>query len=401
MLQAHHIYRLAFLILKLIPIVALPKFMDVKDIGTYGAVIGYVYLLSFFSGYEIWYTHNREFISSEKLVDKQKVIFKQFGMYSYTYIPTMIVAVLIGVSYGGLMGLYVPVLTIFTHVAQENSRILISLSRHKDSAILQCIQSLWVVAFPFGLISDVESILQLILFSTLLSLLYSYVRVFKYIKILPNPFRVFAISDFIEVAKPATYLLCTVMCMKLYLYLPRIYLEESGQSLEAGIFTYFQSLATISDFFVQYFVIAVYTPKLISHRYNNIQFETTVLDFFKVNLYLSIGIAFMSGLFGYIYIFYFVSDEVYQVHFLTFLALVVINAVVAISGFYATMLYVLQKDKLYRQSMIYSLVIATAFFAIALFFNFGVSELGITLMLMLVYALSLLLVRLYYYHRVK
>lgn len=400
-IQAHHIYRLIFLILKLIPAIALPQYMDVEDIGTYGAVIGYVYLISFFSGYELWYYHNRNFVSSDKLEDKQKVIEKQFGMYFYTYIPSIIAAAMVGAGYSNSMLLYIPTLTIITHLSQENSRILICLARHKDSAILQCIQSLWVLAFPFNIISDVESVFLLILLSSLASLIYSYARVYKYIDIFPNPFKFAPISNFSGLIKPSTYLLVTVLCMKLYLYLPRIFLEESGYSLEAGIFTYFQNLATISDYFVQYFVVAVYTPKLIANRDKGLEFKTITSNFFKMNSCISVGVAIMTAIFGYVYIFYFLSNEVYENHFFAFLCLVAINSLVAVSGFYATMLYVMCEDKLYRFSMIYSLAIAVMFMATMYYANVNIDKLATTLLVMGIYALSLLLVRLYYYSRVK
>lgn len=353
-----YINRFLFLSTKLIPILYLPIYLNISDIGVYGTIMAYVYMFIFLIGYEVWYIYNRDIAKVCEPEDINMILNKQFSFYLVSYIIFIPIFYFCIFTLDKKLVLIAICILIMTHLNQEFNRIFIIRKDHITSSTIQLIQASWLLVMPFGYINNVNQLFYYMMVSLLISFFYCLVLLkVKHKVSLSN---VFKFNVKIEYYKSHLYNLTLLVIVsisgKVLMYIPRIILENRDLIEQSGILSYFQSIVTVVTFFFYYFVQSIYTPELLNSKRTNFHILRDV--FFKRTISLSFILFFLMAISGYVFFNYILDNSVYSDNYIIYIICLVAVIITNIGGYYSTLLYVTNNDREYRLSIFYSMLLS-------------------------------------------
>ena len=381
--------RIFVLALKLIPILFFPYYFSSSEIGDYGVVFGYIYILIYLASFEFWFKYNRDFTKLKTNLEKEQLLSKQNQKYLFNYLFVIPILILFLSSYSLDIIFYSFVILISYHLAQEISRLLILLEDHLNASLLQLLQALWVLFLPFGFINSVSTLLLYISIFAFLALVASILVLYmKYNIKYTTTFKL--TFNYIEY-KEMILILLSALLIKFIFFLPRFILEWKNQLDLAGIFTYFQSISMVSEYFLYFFIQAIFIPKLLKNNQ-----DKSLIKSFKNQMIVGVILLFFLISTGmYILVNYIIKDDIYSQYLYIGYMILFAVCILGFSGFYTSISYINHDDKSYKFAILYSFFLAIVIFSISLLI-FDYNILTIISIDFLLYSIILFYFRMFY-----
>ncbi len=383
------IVRIVILFLKLIPILFFPYFFSPKDIGLYGVILGYISTFIYLVGFEFWFIYNREFTVVKTLEEKQEIIKQQNSHYFINYIFVLPIFIIVLFDFNLYLICYSVLILIFYHLAQELNRIFIHLEEHLISSIIQFIQSSWVFLLPLGLVKSINALFLSLLVFSFLAFIYGVYSLYnrhniKYVFVLNKKIR---IDDYQNVF----LIMINALLLKCMFFLPRFIFEYFNHLKEAGIFTYFQSISMVIEYFSYFFIQAIFMPSLLKDKENKDLKNKFIFQMISGNVLLF----FLTILGTFVLTKFIIKDGLYYSYIGIACIIILSTTIVSISNSFSSLNYVNHDDVSYKKAVFYSFVFSIPIYLGGILFFSDNLVFGVSLAFLL-YSVIVLVTRGFY-----
>lgn len=393
--HAFYFIRTLQILIKFVALLFIPNTLNIVDMASYGYINTLVNVFVVLYGMELWYYYNRE---TSKADSHSYLLNKQYSLYLFLYIIYTPFLIYMLRTFDAETIAMVVVFGVLSHWVQEIVRSLIHVGKLTESALVNVVQSLWVVIFLPGKMLSIEMFLLSMLISTFLSFILGwYFLGALSISGLFNK----DIFIFNRLLKDIQYIKCyffSSLSMRLALSIPVLFYKHINAETPLAVYSYYYALASGMEFFIYYFVQSKYISKLIHANSNNRpEFLRLKKEYFLQN---SIAIVvLLSGAVGfcfYILPLLITNKDIIQYVNVSVYILVAMS-IMNFSNYYAVVLYAQQCDISNLRTPPYALVLALLM-AIACFY-FVESLIAVGLCYILSLAVSILMIRYLYWFK--
>jgi O-antigen/teichoic acid export membrane protein len=342
--------RLLNIFLKGIFLIIAARYLTVESIGIIGTLFAYITLIVFFLGFEYWYYSNRLIKDQNDL----KVIINQFFLYVIIYIIFIpIIYTVFQIKYS--LGLEISIIVLSLHLTQETSRILIFINKQLTASILSIItQSLWTIPiFIIWLLGFVISLNNIFLIYSVFALTGAIVNIIfltKYFSINIKELKKYiALLDYSLISrgiKLTMLILLSTLSIKASELMGRFILERQDMLVEAGVYTFYQSIVSILYLLLYHGVSSFYLPKL-----NKCDLNSEAYIFIKEKYKKTFIISLILGtllilFFGTLLIYFFIKDVSYIENIICFYIMCVGGFLYTSSTYLGILIYVNRIDSI-------------------------------------------------------
>ncbi|ELX8380587.1 hypothetical protein SK500_003156 [Providencia stuartii] len=365
MIKNDNILRVFLVFIRALPILLLPLFFNVKDVGYYGLINSYTILISFILGGELWYEYNRKLTSSKTIKKKGIILSKQINSYLIIYLFIIpIVFFIVFILYSNFsLALLISVLAISTHLITESNRILLHLKKHYEAALASIISNLWITIFVIKE-PTLGQLFFLMVISYVTSCIYSY-SIIKKDKIIlkfkkEKLFK--SIKSILVLVKKNKSIFISSILLKIELNSLRLILGFAALNIELGIVSYYMSVFGLVEYFLFYFIHSKFIPKFLE-KHSDVSMLSKKL--YKINIMMTL-ILVIGALISSIAIAYLFFDNKEYFYNYKYSFLIAIGYIfLGLSLYYTTMGYVTSNDDVYKKPpiIIFSLVIINFIYA--------------------------------------
>ncbi|WP_335920965.1 hypothetical protein [Shewanella algae] len=397
--KAYHFLRVFQVVIKFLPFFYLPNLLSFEDFASYSIINAIVTLSFFFLGLEIWYLYNRDISQEESSEGKGKVFSQQFRCYLYSYF-IFLPFILLYIEFLDFPdGLIIVGICCFSHICQENSRVLIHLKQLNCSAVISVLQASWVVILPFGFILNLHDLLFLVFVFSLCSAVVSFIFLYR-LGVSLNFKEIFCLDlkSFVSTLNKVKMLFLGAVFIKLGLFFPRFILDNLGAVTILAVLSFYQSLSLIQEFFVYTLIQSKYVPILLSTN-SEIEKDNVRRKYFKYN---SLAIVFLmitgcvgSILFAYVFLDKPIYYELYPLAVVCFIS----NALLCASNYYASLLYCEKVDWSHKYSGVVCFLFSS-FMVLGGYFG-GLSSISLAVGFLFIFSFSMFIFRYYLWTKVK
>lgn len=325
-------------------ILFIPNFLNTENLGYYSYIntITNVFIILF--GMELWYFYNRK-ITTVESGNFSEILSEQYAGYMVFYI--VLLPLLIAFFHGFTIDVIAKasVLAILSHWVQEINRNLIYLSRLTEAAVINIVQSGWIVLFLFTKDVHINQTLNAMIISLFVcSLLGRFylpeLKVFSF-----STFSFFSLKKLYLNLIAARWLFISSISMRLAVSLPVLYYKSTNNIHDLAIFTYFYAIGTGIEFFIYHFVQAKFMGRLLQsfvtdiNKYKKIKKSYFIQNFVLCCILLCGAVGFSYEILPYVVKNRVITDSVA-------LGVIVIAgiAIVNITNYYSVVLYSQNKD---------------------------------------------------------
>lgn len=339
-----YILRIFQFILKFGTILFIPNYLDIDNLSYYSYINTISNIGIVFFGAEIWYYYNRKY-PSISLSRYKKTLNEQYSSYISLYMLGIPILILALNSFNDTIIIKAIFFCILSHWIQEIIRSLIYIKKLTQAAIINIIQSLWIISFFIGEKHTINYTLNSMLITSITSILISRLFIpeiklpFQYPLNKKNLIRTYFII------KKIKWYFISSLSMRLSLALPVIYYKLTSDNNNLAIFTYYYTIATGIEFFVYHFIQAKFMYPLINENKNNItSYLITKKKYFLQNSFFNIILLFSAIIFSIYILPYIVNNHIITNNISKGILIIISMSFINITNYYSIILYTQCKD---------------------------------------------------------
>lgn len=266
MKNGFYLIRIAQIFFKFGIILFIPNLLGHADLANYGYINAVVNIFIILYGFELWYFYNRDTAKKEST---EKIFINQYSNYLFLYILFVPVLYFLMMDFNITIIFMVIAFSIISHFVQEVVRSLIHLGELTESAIVNIMQSSWVIAFLIIHKSSLEYVLSCMLLGSVLSLLLG-IYFIKQLDI-KKLFKLdsFDLHRFINDLKKVARYFVSSLCMRLALSAPILLFKHINSEDSLVVYSYYFALAMGMEFFIYHFIQARFISRLVFNNAND------------------------------------------------------------------------------------------------------------------------------------
>ncbi|HAT3903056.1 TPA: hypothetical protein I9Y49_001724 [Citrobacter koseri] len=378
-------------------ILFIPNFLNTENLGYYSYIntVTNVFIILF--GMELWYFYNRE-ITTAKNGEYSEILSEQYAGYIVFYI--ILLPLLIIFFHDFTIGVIVKagVLAILSHWVQEINRNLIYLSRLTEAAVINIVQSGWVVLFVFAKEVNINQTLNAMITALFVCVVLGRfylpeLKIFSF-----SAFSFFSLKKLYLNLIAARWLFISSISMRLAVSLPVLYYKSTNNIHDLAIFTYFYAIGTGIEFFIYHFVQAKFMGRLLQSFVTDInQYKKIKKSYFIQNSVLCCIL--LCGVVGFSYeiLPYVVKNRIITESVTLGVIVIVGIAIVNVTNYYSVILYSQKKDISNIFTPTFSLFLSLIIVVLLYFLKINESMLGY--LYFLIFSIVVALLRLYFWYK--
>jgi hypothetical protein len=369
--------RILNVFLKGIFLIIAARFLSVEEIGIIGTIFGYVTIIVFFIGLEYWYYSNRFIKKSEQ---NQMVLINQFFLYTLVYFMFIpIVYIIFENKYE--LGIYCVLIVLSLHLSQETSRIFIFINKQLLASVLSIItQALWTIPiFIMWMLNISVDVIRIFTIYSVVASIGAIINVIFLLKFFRIDFRkstyYLTLLDYNFISKGlklTILVLISTLSYKIAELVGRFILESEELFIEAGVFTFYQSIINIIYLLLYHGVTSFYLPKLVASKENNISTFSILKKSYKRIYFLGLFIASISVMIAGTFMIYFLlKDPNYKSNIFYFYLMILGGFILTLSSYWGTLIYINKFDRITISVNLSSLAISflTSYIGVKVFEN--------------------------------
>lgn len=341
--------RIAALGGKFLLMMAIARFLTVKDVGDYGLYVSIIVVSLYFVGLDFYIFSTREILDPKVIKNIGEILFNQFIFFAFSYL--LLAAIWPGLltlsAITGVGGLLF-VLTITEHLSQECYRVLIIKERITIANFILFIRSgIWCylcVPLLYFHFIKLEQIFYIWLVFSAISVAVGVISIVKFESV--------SISDFkLDVqwlkrgVKTSFLFFLGTLCLRVINYLDKVIAVHFIKSPNLGVYVFFFGVAAAVQAIIDVLVVTRYYPSLVkANQANNLIEAKKAFVRFKKKIFLyNFGLYILSIPACYLMITLTGKVE-YANYFLWYILIVIATSILNVSMPYHYVLYSKKKD---------------------------------------------------------
>ncbi|BBT73389.1 hypothetical protein BMT74_20765 [Escherichia coli] len=341
--------RIAALGGKFLLMMAIARFLTVKDVGDYGLYVSIIVVSLYFVGLDFYIFSTREILDPKVIKNIGEILFNQFVFFAFSYL--LLAAIWLGLltlsAITGVGGLLF-VLTITEHLSQECYRVLIIKERITIANFILFIRSgIWCylcVPLLYFHFIKLEQIFYIWLVFSAISVAVGVISIVKFESV--------SISDFkLDVqwlkrgVKTSFLFFLGTLCLRVINYLDKVIAVHFITSPNLGVYVFFFGVAAAVQAIIDVLVVTRYYPSLVKAiQANNVIEAKKAFVRFKKKIFLyNFGLYILSIPACYLMITLTGKVE-YANYFLWYILIVIATSILNVSMPYHYVLYSKKKD---------------------------------------------------------
>ncbi|EFI9524715.1 MULTISPECIES: lipopolysaccharide biosynthesis protein [Enterobacteriaceae] len=341
--------RIAALGGKFLLMMAIARFLTVKDVGDYGLYVSIIVVSLYFVGLDFYIFSTREILDPKVIKNIGEILFNQFVFFAFSYL--LLAAIWPGLltlsAITGVGGLLF-VLTITEHLSQECYRVLIIKERITIANFILFIRSgIWCylcVPLLYFHFIKLEQIFYIWLVFSAISVAVGVISIVKFESV--------SISDFkLDVqwlkrgVKTSFLFFLGTLCLRVINYLDKVIAVHFITSPNLGVYVFFFGVAAAVQAIIDVLVVTRYYPSLVKAiQANNVIEAKKAFVRFKKKIFLyNFGLYILSIPACYLMITLTGKVE-YANYFLWYILIVIATSILNVSMPYHYVLYSKKKD---------------------------------------------------------
>ncbi|EMF0897216.1 hypothetical protein V2F24_003884, partial [Enterobacter hormaechei] len=341
--------RIAALGGKFLLMMAIARFLTVKDVGDYGLYVSIIVVSLYFVGLDFYIFSTREILDPKVIKNIGEILFNQFIFFAFSYL--LLAAIWPGLltlsAITGVGGLLF-VLTITEHLSQECYRVLIIKERITIANFILFIRSgIWCylcVPLLYFHFIKLEQIFYIWLVFSAISVAVGVISIVKFESV--------SISDFkLDVqwlkrgVKTSFLFFLGTLCLRVINYLDKVIAVHFIKSPNLGVYVFFFGVAAAVQAIIDVLVVTRYYPSLVKAiQANNLIEAKKAFVRFKKKIFLyNFGLYILSIPACYLMITLTGKVE-YANYFLWYILIVIATSILNVSMPYHYVLYSKKKD---------------------------------------------------------
>lgn len=341
--------RIAALGGKFLLMMAIARFLTVKDVGDYGLYVSIIVVSLYFVGLDFYIFSTREILDPKVIKNIGEILFNQFVFFAFSYL--LLAAIWPGLltlsAITGVGGLLF-VLTITEHLSQECYRVLIIKERITIANFILFIRSgIWCylcVPLLYFHFIKLEQIFYIWLVFSAISVAVGVISIVKFESV--------SISDFkLDVqwlkrgVKTSFLFFLGTLCLRVINYLDKVIAVHFITSPNLGVYVFFFGVAAAVQAIIDVLVVTRYYPSLVKAiQANNVIEAKKAFVRFKKKIFLyNFGLYILSIPVCYLMITLTGKVE-YANYFLWYILIVIATSILNVSMPYHYVLYSKKKD---------------------------------------------------------
>ncbi|MGK3224347.1 lipopolysaccharide biosynthesis protein [Enterobacter soli] len=365
--------RIAALGGKFLLMMAIARFLTVKDVGDYGLYVSIIVISLYFVGLDFYVFSTREILDPKVKKNTGEILFNQvvFFLFSYLLLAAVWPGLLTLSAISGVGGLLFA-LTIAEHLSQECYRILIIKEKITLANFILFVRSgIWcylcVPLLYFKLIK-LEQIFYLWLIFSAMSVFIGVIVIAKFESVLISDFKL-DIAWLKRGVKTSFLFFIGTLCLRAINYLDKVIAVHFITSPKLGVYVFFFGVSAAVQAVIDVLVVTRYYPSLVKAIQENNVEETrkAFITFKKKILFYNFGLFLLSIPACYLMI-KFTGKFEYVDNFLWYILIVIATSLLNISMPYHYALYSKKKDT----SIIFINATALLFFVIITFIGVNI-----------------------------
>ncbi|HDV3939415.1 TPA: hypothetical protein RH271_004368, partial [Escherichia coli] len=336
--------RIAALGGKFLLMMAIARFLTVKDVGDYGLYVSIIVVSLYFVGLDFYIFSTREILDPKVIKNIGEILFNQFVFFAFSYL--LLAAIWPGLltlsAITGVGGLLF-VLTITEHLSQECYRVLIIKERITIANFILFIRSgIWCylcVPLLYFHFIKLEQIFYIWLVFSAISVAVGVISIVKFESV--------SISDFkLDVqwlkrgVKTSFLFFLGTLCLRVINYLDKVIAVHFITSPNLGVYVFFFGVAAAVQAIIDVLVVTRYYPSLVKAiQANNVIEAKKAFVRFKKKIFLyNFGLYILSIPACYLMITLTGKVE-YANYFLWYILIVIATSILNVSMPYHYVLY--------------------------------------------------------------
>lgn len=378
-------------------ILFIPNFLNTENLGYYSYIntVTNVFIILF--GMELWYFYNRE-ITITKNGEYSEILSEQYAGYIVFYI--IFLPLLIAFFYDFTIGVIVKagVFAILSHWVQEINRNLIYLSRLTEAAVINLVQSGWVVLFLFAKEVNINQTLNAMIVALVVCVVLGRfylpeLKIFSF-----SVFSFFSFKKLYLNLIVARWLFISSISMRLAVSLPVLYYKSTNNIHDLAIFTYFYAIGTGVEFFIYHFVQAKFMGRLLKNFVTDIkQYKKIKKSYLVQNSVLCCILLFGAVGFSYEILPYVVKNKTITESVSLGIIVIVGISVINMTNYYSVVLYSQKKDIANVFTPPFSLLLSL--FIVLILYLMKINESMLGYFYFLIFSALIALLRLYFWYK--
>lgn len=272
---------------KFLLMVAIARYLTVKDVGDYGLYVSIIVISLYFVGLDFYVYSTRELLDPEVKKNTGNILFNLVIFFVFSYLLLAVVwPGLLSLSaitnVGGLLFL----LTITEHLSQECYRILIIKERITIANFILFIRSgIWCylcVPLLFFKMVNLEQIFYFWLFFSALSVFIAVAFIVKFESVMFSDFKI-DLGWLKRGIKTSFYFFLGTLCLRAINYLDKVIAVHFIASPKLGVYVFFFGISSAVQAIIDVLVVTRYYPSLVKaiQESNNIETQKTFTLFKK------------------------------------------------------------------------------------------------------------------------
>lgn len=325
-------------------IIFIPNFLDTKNLGYYSYINTIVNISIIMFGMELWYFYNRE-IALLKGDERKATYSQQYISYILFYIIILPLVVFSLKDFDLEVIVKGCLLAVLSHWVQEVNRSLIYLLRLTEAAIINIVQSGWVLLFLFGNTFSIDQTLSSMIAALVICLILGMVFLPELTIFSNITLKAMRISAILKNIYNVKWYFVSSISMRLAIALPVLFYKNIDNIQDLAIFTYYFAIGTGIEFFLYHFVQAKFMGTLINLFSNNLlEYKKLKRQYFYQNGLVCIVLSLGAILFSVIILPIIVKNPVI-IHGVWKGAVVICGiAMINFTNYYSIILYSQKKD---------------------------------------------------------
>ena len=341
--------RIAALGGKFLLMMAIARFLTVKDVGNYGLYVSIIVMSLYFVGLDFYIFSTREILDPKVTKKTGEILFNQvvFFLFSYLLLAVVWPGLLTLSAITGVGGLLF-VLTITEHLSQECYRLLIIKEKITIANFILFIRSgvwcyLCVPLLYFHFI-NLEQIFYIWLVSSAISVVVGVIFIVRFESISISDFK-FNIEWLKRGIKTSFLFFLGTLCLRVINYIDKVIAVHFISSPKLGVYVFFFGVAAAVQAVIDVLVVTRYYPSLVKAiQVNNVvETKKTFVTFKKKILFYNFGLFMLSIPACYIMI-KLTGKVEYTNHFMWYILIVIATSFLNMSLPYHYVLYSKKKD---------------------------------------------------------
>lgn len=360
--------RIAALGGKFLLMMAIARFLTVKDVGDYGLYVSIIVISLYFVGLDFYVFSTREILDPKVKKNTGGILFNQlvFFLFSYLLLAAVWPGLLTLSAISGVGGLLFA-LTITEHLSQECYRLLIIKEKITLANFILFVRSgIWCylcVPLLYFKLVKLEQIFYLWLIFSAMSVFIGVAVIAKFESVLISDFKL-DITWLRRGIKTSFLFFIGTLCLRAINYLDKVIAVHFITSPKLGVYVFFFGVSAAVQAVIDVLVVTRYYPSLVKAiQENNVEkTKRAFITFKKKILFYNFGLFLLSIPACYLMI-KFTGKFEYVDNFLWYILIVIATSLLNISMPYHYALYSKKKDT----SIIFINAAALLFFVIISF----------------------------------